>query len=123
MNQLTINFEAPVSRTTATLARREGMRAMNAVAEAAGPDFLHFGYHAAKQLILRAGTGTAENATDYYLALGVVSQNTKSMGSIIVRLKKDAVIFNTDGTASRRKGLGSLGRVDTTQKPLGEVQS
>ena len=89
-------------------AKAEGRRAMEAVADASGPDFQHRAYEFAVKFFREHGKASAEDCTEAMLAAGIRPHDLRSMGHVYKRLVKNNVV-KFAGNCARRMGHGAAG--------------
>jgi hypothetical protein len=89
-------------------AKAEGRRAMEAVAEASGPDFQHRAYEFAVKFFREHGKASAEDCTEAMLAADIRPHDKRAVGHVYKRLVKNNVVTFA-GNCARRMGHGAAG--------------
>jgi hypothetical protein len=89
-------------------AKAEGRRAMEAVAEASGPDFQHRAYEFAVKFFREHGKASAEDCTEAMLVAGIRPHDLRATGHVYKRLVKNNIV-TVAGNCARRMGHGAAG--------------
>ena len=91
------------------VAKDQGMRAMQSVADNSGPEFQQRAYEFCVSFFRGQQVAkSSEDATEAMIAAGIVPKDKRAMGAVIMKLLKNNMIQYA-GACSRRFGHGSRG--------------